>query len=205
MELKPTTRNVTRVYRLADDDEVSAGAQWYDRARRMAAELDPSNVERGAAVIATLSPLVSWKRNVELARQAYALPRHDQGLFLRGMPTLLSNANKVWHILTSDQALDRLVHGPKVRAFWSSILDPTTADVVVDRHAFDVSVGQVTSDELRGLFLGRKGGMRTVATCYLRAADRLGVPASQVQAVTWIYWRRHHAAHQAAHQRGAWG
>jgi hypothetical protein len=80
--MHPRTRNVTRIFRQATPDQLAAGRDWYARARRLAEELayrlpeshrHHGDVERAAAVIAVLSPRVSWPLNVRLARQAYSL------------------------------------------------------------------------------------------------------------------------------------
>lgn len=205
MNLTPTTRNVTRAYRAASADEVAQGVAWYMRAHDLAVELDPGNVTRAAAVIATLSPQASWSRNVASARLAYRLrPRSDVQVFVDGLPTTRVTAVKTHAILTARSDIDPLVHGPKVRAFWASIIDPESDEVVIDRHAVDVALGRVTDDRTRNLLLKRKGGFEAFALCYRRAAKILSTTPAQVQAVTWVYWRRNHAAHQAAHQRGAW-
>ncbi|HTE66948.1 MAG TPA: hypothetical protein VK736_11925 [Candidatus Binatia bacterium] len=81
--------------------------------------------------------------------------------------------------------------GPKVRAFAALIDDPDDLTaVVIDRHAFDVAVGRVTSDHERDLLLKRRGVYERFARVYRAAARVLGIPPSVVQATTWTYWRR---------------
>ena len=206
MNLTPTTRNILRAYRAASPDEVAQGLAWYTRAQDLAAELDPGHVARAAAVIATLSPQASWSRNVSTARLAYRMRRADVTVFADGLPTTRITAVKAHAILqsTSDD-LDDLVHGPKVRAFWRSIIEPDSDAVTIDRHAFDVAVGQVVPERIRNNVLKRVGVMETFAQAYRRAAKRAGITPAQMQAITWIYWRRNRASHKQAHQKGLWG
>lgn len=209
--MKPSTRNVTRAFRNASVADLIEGRDWYERARNLARELDPHDIERAAGVIAALSPLTPWSRNQELARLAYTL-HNTLGLGTgEGLPTLNRNGRKVAQILQGGDP-DDILKGPKVRAFWKAIADPFAADaIVIDRHAIDVSLGHVTDDETRGRIVGRVGAYEAIASAYRQAAKILSrelkrdIVPSEVQAVTWLYWRRNHAAHKQAHNRGAWG
>jgi hypothetical protein len=191
----PSTRNVTRVYRAATAQDRADGIEWYARARRIAAELDPENVTRAAAVIALVSPLTPWERNVWLAREAYRL--HAAGADVGALlPTLKGNARKVARVLNGEDPAG-VVSGLKVTAFWLTIADPTNSHaVVVDRHAYDVAVGRVTNDETRSAGIGTAKRYAALADCYARAARILSretgtvVLPSTVQAVTWVAWRR---------------
>lgn len=191
----PSTRNVTRVYRAATAAQIADGVEWYARARRIAAELDPTNVPRAAAVLAVTSPLTPWGRNVWLAREAYRMHAagEDVGTLL---PTLKGNARKVAAILNGADPAS-VVSGLKVTAFWLTIADPTNPSaVVVDRHAYDVAIGKVTNDEIRSKGIGTAKRYEALAACYARAAVILSretgetILPSQVQAVTWVAWRQ---------------
>lgn len=207
MNIKPLTRNVTRAYRAADLHMTRQGREWYARARRLAEELDPENPRRAAAIIAVLSPQLAWSKNVELARQVYsdAIRHSVRGIFAtaKDLPCLQKNARKAVMIMHGADP-ETVVRGPKVTAFWHIIAEPTRDDAVVcDRHAVDVALGRVTDDDTRNAILGRKGGYDAVAETYVRAARILSaetgetITPSEVQAVTWTYWRRTHAHHMA--------
>lgn len=209
---RPTTPNVLRIFRAATPEEIVDGRDWYRRARRLAEELDPTDVPRAAAVIAVLSPRQSWDRNVELARFAYDLARKSstwtvtsaRDEILGNMPTLKRQREQVARLLVDVADPDEVVSGPKVRAFWHTIAHPDDARaVVVDRHAIDVACGAVLDDATRGRLVGRKGGYDTLARCYTRAAAILSaegetITPAEVQAITWHVWRRHHARATAA-------
>lgn len=195
MSLSPLTRNVTRVYRSATAQDLVDGTEWYARARRLAYDLDPTDVNRAAAVIALVSPLTPWDRNVWLAAEAYRMHAagEDVGTLL---PTLKGNARKVARVLAGENPA-AVVGGLKVTSFWLTIADPTNPHaVVVDRHAYDVAVGRVTDDETRAKGVGTPKRYAQIAECYARAAVILSretgkaVLPSTVQAVTWTAWRR---------------
>jgi hypothetical protein len=204
----PMVRNVTRVFREASPDQREAGREWYGRATRLAAELATSlptdhrhygDTDRAAAVIAVLSPRLNWRENVAMARQAYAMT-HGPWAFLvstytNALPTLRINARKAGRLLATDEDTTDIVSGPKVTAFWRTIADPTNPwAVVVDRHAYDVSVGRVTDNDER---MAGLRGKRYDAVCdvYRRAAVILSretgetITPAIVQATTWTVWR----------------
>src|SRR5690242_16785833 len=188
---KPSTRNVAKAYSAASADDRVEGRSWYATARAVAESLDPADPARAAAVIAVLSPRLSWRKNVEAARNAYAG---------RPLRVLGANARKAELVLAGADPED-VVSGPKTRAFWRTIADPTDPRaVVVDRHAVDVAVGCVLGDAARGRLLGRSGGYDAVADTYRRAARLLSreygtaLTPAEVQATTWLYWRRERAA-----------
>jgi hypothetical protein len=204
--ITPTAANVLRIFREATPADVTTGRDWYARAQAVATELDATDPTRGAAVLAVLSPMMPWGRNVQLAREAYALAAqgatHDD--IVAALGCLKRNAAKAAAlVLGADPAA--IVTGPKVIPFWQRIVDAATGatgpgSVVVDRHALDVAVGRVTDDDTRGRILGRKGGHHSVAMAYVRAASVLrrtgeaeGITPAELQAVVWVVWRREHA------------
>lgn len=222
--LKPSTRNITRVFRLATDGDRAAGHGWYARARDLAEKLAFENddsegwedrVRKAAGVIAALSPRLSWRKNVEYAQLAYMIYNQvkaatpatvfaDGGTaeaYFAGMiPTLNANARKAFRILNGGDPED-VLGGPKVRAFYFTIVNPTDPRaVVVDRHAASIAVNVPLSDAEIGKVLGRKAAYDGLSELYRRAAriisrelGEVWTPA-QVQAVTWTYWRRERAA-----------
>lgn len=177
--------------------DLVTGHNWYTEARALAAELDPTNPTRAAAVIAVLSCNTGWQRNVQLARQAYVLAAPhgfdaDVDYISDRLGTLSGPARKAALILTG-QDPSQVVAGPKVTAFWQAITSPDTDAVVVDRHAYHIAVGRRLDEDKLGVDMYRR-----VAECYRRAAKILtrqtGWPttAIDVQAVTWVTWRRIH-------------
>lgn len=206
--MTPRTRNVTRMYRMGTPDQVARGRDWYRRASRLAEELahklpathpHHGDVERAAAVIAVLSPRVSWPLNVKLARHAYGLAfvhseAHQYPPNLRG--ALPANSRKAARLLTTAEPSVAVVGGPKVTAFWRTIVDPSSVEaVVLDRHAVDVTLNRTTDDATRAKIIGTPAGYLAVATMYRRAAAILSreagetITAAEVQAVTWTVWR----------------
>ena len=181
-----STRNITKAYRLASEDDRRAGEQWYARAREFAATLD-TDVSRAVGVIAAISPMMPWPRNQSLAREIYAGRRDG---------CLSANLNKAVRILNGESPLD-VLSGEKVRAFYLNIMGIDNDDAVtVDRHAIMVAENRnIPSDALKF----NKGAMRQYASEYRNAARILsrevGYPLTpaQVQATVWVWWRKNHS------------
>ena len=204
--MKPRVQNITAAFRAASTSERAEGINWYGRALNLATELDPADPARGAAVIAVLSPMLSWPRNMLLARQAYAMsagyvgvgnPFASPEMQALNLGCLKKNATKAFRILAGIPA-ETVVSGEKVTSFYSNILG-VAENVTVDRHAIDIACGKPLSDAERSKVIGGKAGYDNVAAMYRRAAEILSsemkfyITPAQVQAVTWVYWRRNKA------------
>ena len=177
----PLVSNVLSVYNAASADNVREGLSWYLDAHNYANLLSPNNVAMAAGVIAALSPMMGWDSNKKQAGIAFS--RGDaKGLGLS------KNCDKANRILAGENPLD-VLGGDKVRAFYSTILDPAGFSIpVIDRHAFDIAVGEVTNEKARGT-LSRKGVYESFGAVYVDAARIAGIGAPQMQAVTWMEWR----------------
>ena len=182
----PHVRNITRVVRAADHISLLDGMDWYSRANRFAHSLDPNNPNRAAGVIASLSPLTAWPLNVRYATAVY------EGTPFGCLPMNMSSAFDIFN--GADPAVR--LRGPKVRAFYFTIVDPWNCEAVtVDRHAIDIAHGRVNPNNSKARSIGKRE-YAEIAAMYTRAARILSkeygreILPSQVQAVTWVYWRR---------------
>lgn len=209
---KPATRNIVAAFNAASAEDKSQGITWYPQAMSLARELDPDNPMRAAAVLAVLSPRSSWRINQRLARYAYGLhsfspvgrahPLFTPETLAISMPTTKTNAAKAMRILAGD-LVENNVRGDKVTRFFANICGDYK-NVTVDRHAIDIACGTVLSDRERSNVIAGKDGYARVARLYVRAARELSkqlgvyITPPQVQAVTWVYWRKNHA--QAYHK-----
>lgn len=181
-------RNIMKAYRSATPEDHAEGLEWYREANAFAASLD-TDVERAAAVIAILSPVTSWPQNMDKARRAYAGDRTRLGF--------PANRDKVSRILDGGERWQDVLSGAKVEAFMANIMgDPE--HVTVDRHAVDIAIGRPLSDTERAVWMGKRN-RAILIDAYRRAAVIASREASepvmpyQVQAVTWVWWRRNRA------------
>lgn len=169
--------NIMRAYRAATDAERAEGMSWYNDAHNLALELSPTDVWRGAGVIAALSPLKKWELNVRLARNAFAT----------GIATgNIGSHNRIAQmILDGAHPLD-VMRGDKTRAFTAAIADPSTSVIAtIDRHAHDVAMGAVHTDADRKI---GKRIFRAMSDAYVECAEYLDIGVPQIQAIVWVVW-----------------
>lgn len=183
LALTPRTANVTRVFRSATDAQVEKGMDWYAAAQREAAALADSHgvtLPVATGIIAALSPMNSWGANLSLADRFLAAGGLHEGYLSVGLA-------KARRILAGDDILT-VLHSEKVSAFYGCIVAGGITDVVcVDRHASDIAWNTRLTDSNRPKATGRR--YAAIADTYVRAGAILGLPAAQVQAVTWVTWR----------------
>lgn len=165
--------NIMRVRKRATDDDVREGMEWYARAHDIAREA--GDVTRGAGIIAALSPRMRWNVNVRLARVAFTMPLTGGALTM--------SIDKVNAIRDGAYPLDVMGNGLKTRAFFVNILDPNDSETVtVDTHA--IKVAGLNRDSVG------KRMYNDIANGYRECADYLGILPQQIQAITWITYRR---------------
>jgi hypothetical protein len=122
------------------------------------------------------------------------------------------------------EPVDEVINGHKVRSFYNNIRDPHNEydDVTVDVHAFSVGMGKKYASgsaeykyfagaawkghatPVGSATSGVKGLYAGWADSYRRVGARQNPPLSarQVQAITWVQWRREHPDNtRGAHQR----
>jgi len=190
-------RNIKAIHALASAQEIADGMAWYGVAKSIALVIAedygiPTNQAIG--VLAALSPRNKWSRNVvdcETLISAYVAGGAEQALETRCC-TFGANKAKAVKILESGletlpSALEML-SGPKLREFASCIagLD----DVCIDGHAWCIWQGsRVTLADVPSIGIKLR---REIKADYAQAAADLGLKASELQAITWVTWRRIH-------------
>lgn len=184
--------NILRTYLLSTATERAEGRSWYHAAHTFATGLGRKyEVTRDQAigVIAALSPGLRWERNMLLAEQ---LIRTGDAAHPYGNGTGNGPLVQARRVLAGEPFLD--VCGPKAyktRAFYDCIQQPYSGDgpVVVDRHALSLAVG-VKLGESETKALGRVGAYQRIAAAYRAVAETQALLPSQLQAITWVTWRR---------------
>lgn len=178
--------NILRVYHQANVDEIRDGLNWYRDANCGADRLAEENgltIRQTSAMIAATSPGLRWERNVECAE------RIIRGESLEGLGVRwFDGVRKAQRILRGHNP-DVVLKGNKVRAFNSCIADPSlTMAVCVDGHAFSIWQGRrITLDEVPPM---TDRLYHRVADDYCRVSFDLAIRPCQLQAITWVAWRR---------------
>jgi len=188
-------QNILSVYNQADDVERASGMNWYANANNTAqfiADTHELPLRIVVGVIAALSPTNKWGRNIHDAD-------HMCSTFVSGgyvedtTPcTYKPMRDKAWSILTDmpedDIAMCSILNGPKITDFYMCIMGHDTC--VIDGHAWCIA-----NDDRRTMqevpFIGKK--LRAeLQDAYRVAGNAVGISAYQMQAITWVTWRRIH-------------
>lgn len=177
--------NIMSVYSEATHEETVQGIYWYRAANTFASGLSAKygvSLEQAAAIIAVLSPRVSWEKNLTYADH----------LCSGYIPLFLTARCELDRILDGDL---NAVSGHKVKALFANILHPNTGDeVTIDRRTFNVACKDTgTNFSRKGL--ERAGAYEAVSDAYRQAAKRVWLSPCQVQAITWVTWKRMKAEH----------
>ena len=189
-----SVRQILKVYRSATSDEIEFGMKWYAIAKRDATKIAKEfgiSINTTVGVIAALSPNLGWNLNVRSARDligAFTSGRNIDDVIVSAYP---ANKRKAWEMLEQKivrkKALMAKLNGRKTTAFFANIVG---LDVVtVDGHAKNIH------DGLRRVLKNNNVGVKEygiIADAYYKAADKVGIKGYQMQAITWVAWRRQH-------------
>ena len=187
----------------SNTEDRKIGLNWYSNAyaisERIATELGFS-VDQIAGAIAALSPNNKWERNCQDAENLARAIKAGVDIDSVKVCTFGSNKAKAVKILSSnvDSAeIVSILRGQKVVAFYLNIARNGDTDCpVIDGHAFNIACGTVGS--LRDVPSITPKGFETLQNLYRDAAATVSavtgetVSAGQMQAVTWVCYRRIH-------------
>ncbi len=193
-------RNLRQVHDCATPEQRSEGLRWYTGANRSAAALARRykiTTRRAAGVIAALSPGLAWERNVSEAEKVISAHTAGEPLPMAGVYGM-ANVRKCKRILEGEEPLKVFSSANKTRAFYSTVNNPRSNAVVVDRHAASAAFNK----------RGTRGGStveavppalyRWLERHYRIAAERAGIKPHQFQAVVWCAWRQSTPGHEVA-------
>ena len=188
--------NIERVFKLATPEEIKDGVTWYALAQADARRMTiyysiPLTTVVG--VIASLSPNNKWERNVINAKdliEGYLNGEHKESI---KVSTYHAMKDKAWSMLedmleTDEDILTRL-NGQKIKSFYECIMGYDAC--CIDGHAYNIwryeRVG-LTTDKTN---IGKKL-YAEIQGDYVRIAKKLDMKAYELQAITWVAWRRIH-------------
>ena len=202
ISLKTATRNIEAVLSRATPEDRAEGLDWYWRARDEAAQMAAHygvQLRLACHIIAVLSPGVRWETNLDAAAQVLNRETKIKGVYKANA----KKAIEIWNTYADecDAMPDKnapvphprcysILSGPKVTAFAETMFNPSGADVavVLDAHAISIALGKrYTVKSVPEL---RKAEREILDKAYRKVAERHGIKAHQVQAITWVRWRK---------------
>ncbi len=176
--------NIVSVYRLATAQEVALGRDWYPTAHRIVcdwADTFGRSIANVACIVAALSPQCEWKRNLIIA--ADILSGHPPSIG-GSIHSFVRNAERIRDDRATDTA-EYFKQGCKVRSFAVNLAG--NYDIVtVDTHGAQIAAGSPASN----LRVDTWAKYTPVAEAYCIAAKRLRLAPAELQAVTWVTWKR---------------
>ena len=191
-----TTKNIIAIYKLANPSEIKHGLTWYVNANtdcmRIANTLElPLHIVIG--VVSALSPNNKWERTIVNAEDLCNAFINGQDMDSIKVSTYHKMKQKAWHILETMPSYDEtitILNGKKIVSFFRNISGDET-DITIDGHARNIYY-----NDRQGLTTPntniRKLEYSDIQKAYLRASKKLGVKAYELQAITWVAWRRIH-------------
>ena len=191
-----TTKNIIAVYKLAKPSEIKHGLTWYVNAnsdcKEIAEKLElPLHIVIG--VVSALSPNNKWERNIINASDLCTAFINGQDMDSIKVSTYHKMKEKAWSILETmpnyEETIE-ILNGKKIVSFFRNISGDET-DITIDGHARNIYY-----NDKQGLTTPntniKKNEYKDIQKAYLRASKKLGIKAYELQAITWVAWRRIH-------------
>jgi hypothetical protein len=186
--------SIIRFYGLSTPSEVREGLTWYRDANTYCRELASRfniTLQQAAGIIAVFSPQTQWTANKRYAVSFLINPK----LLLRSRVQLVK-AKKILTLTSETDIYNAQTVADaayKTKSFFLNILNPDIAtDVTVDRHAIAVCLQHPDNVYALDASFAKptKGQYDFFQQCYMKAAAQLDILPHQLQAITWLTYRR---------------
>lgn len=192
---KKCINSILRFHSLATIDEIKEGIRWYEDANIYCKELANRfniSIQQACGIIAVFSPQAGWTENKRYALSFLLQPNIKNRSLVQMIKAkkilLLKSESEIYNILsTREKAF-------KTKAFFVNLLNPDIpTGCTIDRHAIAICLQSPNNtfplDQ-------RYGDNLTIAqysfleNCYVKCAKDLGIFPHQLQAITWLTYRR---------------
>jgi hypothetical protein len=197
------TRYIKAMLMLASETDMYEGKHWYQRAYDLAVRLmhvyDGVTLGQVVGVIAALSPNNKWNRNCQNAESLIKAWHAGADPRLVKVCTFNKNKDKAIQILSltnldsMSEDIQTILNGRKVVAFYRCIMGFKDT-VCVDGHAYAIWLGErVPTSQTPSI---GKALYECITRAYVNVAKESHslcgevLTPAQVQAVTWVTYRR---------------
>jgi hypothetical protein len=170
----------------AIEDDVEQGLVWYEGARKFCYEMEHVfRVEpiKVATLVSLLSPQKKWEQNLEEVESFLNEYFHHiipQKAYFASKKTLAECESVL------AEGFEIPEHRTKTYSFADNIADENSVAVTIDRHAIKVANDDLTAQEIS--ITAKR--YREAAAAYNLVAVEQGLHAYQVQAITWVCYKR---------------
>ena len=196
MTLSKNAKHIEAVLNLATAADHVEGKGWYLSAYKVSCKLASDygvTVAVACGVIAALSPRNKWDRNLQDAEKiiaAFNAGKKESAMLVK-VCTFTGNKKKAIDILECKGDADTvraILSGPKTTEFFNCIFQED--DCCIDGHAYSIWFGdRITLANVPSIGVKLR---RTIKADYAAVAKAHGLKAFEVQAITWVAWRRLH-------------
>ena len=188
--------NINKVFKQATTEEVQHGLTWYQDAQDACQDMAdtyelPLVIVVG--VLAALSPTNEWGRNKKDTNKMLSVFTSGGHCEDCAPCTYKTMRDKAWLILSNGIAQDipaiaKTLNGPKITDFFLCIMGSDVC--VIDGHAWCIAnADRRTMQEVPSI--GKKL-RKELQTAYSKAGKRHNMTAFEMQAATWVTWKRLH-------------
>ena len=194
--MKLTYSHLLAVYFAAIDAELVNGSRWYADALEVCSNIATDcslAIDTVAGVMAALSPNNRWERNITDCRNlclAYCLGGYADAEQIK-VTTFNANKRKALNILSGQLPLS-VLSGLKVRAFFECIVGADS--VCIDGHAYSIWQGErittTSTPKISPKLYAAISADYRHAAGIINQITGLSYSAAQLQAITWLTWRR---------------
>lgn len=181
--------SILRFYDQSTNAERINGMNWYKEANELAQELATKtgySVMNICGVISALSPQTSWELN-----KVYLVRFMKEGMKAKANTT--DNKRKALACLsakTSDE-IATILNGNKTVNFFLNIAFPDVDSIAtIDRHAVAICIQRPDNTSALDAVQMTDNQYKFIEDCYTLASNKVGIKALELQAVTWITYRR---------------
>ena len=195
-----TIENILAAYDMASPEEIREGVVWYAQALAACKRISIDNglpLNTVVGVTAALSPNNKWARNIVNARDMIEAYVKGDSIESFKVSTYTKMKEKAWSILecgtASDVEIIEILKGQKIISFFENIMgyDGCTIDGHARNIAYAERIGLTGS-----LYIGKKEYKilqeEYVKAASMRTTNGRTLKAFEMQAVTWVTWRRIH-------------
>jgi hypothetical protein len=198
---RANARHIIGMLGLASAADIQQGRSWYKRAYTLALSFVHTyqglTYGQAIGVIAALSPNNKWERNCADAESMIKLWHVGEDSRQAKVCTYNTNKDKAARILELEspdsEAIQDILSGQKVVAFYRCI-SGFKDTVCVDGHAFAIFMGErIPTTKTPNI---GKALYAAITRSYILASERsfdacgYGLTPAEVQAVTWVTYRR---------------
>lgn len=186
--------NILKVFEQATQQEIAHGLNWYPDAKSQSRDI-ADNAELplhiAVGVIAALSPTNDWNQNIKDGK--LFCDTFVNGGYYEDVKasTYKKMWEKAWTILESVgdyEEVASILNGPKITDFYRCIMGENVC--VIDGHAWCIAFAdRRVLQEVPNI--GKKL-RKELQEAYKIAGEKMGMTAYEMQAITWVTWKRIH-------------